>query len=190
MANRVAIYTMDPLKTGLHRDRFDKNLQRARMTITITGAVAGAVVTITPNRPGTVPIVLTEGVQWTDGGADTRKSLISLCAAIAKYTAGLLTPNGEIRVPAAGQSEIDVLAASAGSWGDAITVQTTLATMFLNGTAGPTTQNCVSGGGRNEEETFEAFLNGLPGSPVIGTDLVVLPLFTDSSSFLVIWDDT
>lgn len=189
MAIRVVRYDMDPLKSGLTRDNWDKNLRRASATFVLSGSVAGMVLTLQSPTPGAAPIVITEGVDWTET-ADVFESMHALLAAITSLGGGLLTPKGPVS-DASGSAMVVLQAPSAGSWGEGITVDVDAAgaNLEVNGNAGPTTENLTDGAGPDAVQAFQDFLNNLAGSPTID-ELIIVPLTLESTSFLVIWDDT
>ena len=188
MAIQVTRYDMDPLKSGRTRDYHDANLRRASAELRLTGSVAGMVLTLQSPVPTAPAIVITEGVDWTET-ADIKESLMLLVSAIQVLSGGLLTSVGDLRVDGTDWL-IKIQAASPGSWGEAITldIDAAGAALEINGTPGATTQNLTNGAGADAIDAFETFLNGLAGAPGID-EIIIVPLFMESSSYLVIWDD-
>lgn len=186
---RVTVYHMDVLKSKTLRDYHDTNLRKALITLRLTGAVAGMVMTIQSPVPTVPPVVITEGVDWTETGGDLRKSLLDLTAAIARDTLAMLTAVAPPRADGADWL-IDLQVPSRGSWGESVTVDIDAAgaNLELNGTPGPTTENLINGAGPDAVDEFQTFLNGLAGSPPI-SEIIIVPLVNESSSYLVIWDD-
>jgi len=190
VAIRVVRYDMDPLKSGKTRDRWDFNLRRASARLVLSGSVAGMVLTIQSPVATAPAIVITEGVEWNEVGGDVMASMYALIAAIDVAAGELLRVNGRVEL-VAGNAEVTLEAHTPGSWGEQIEldIDAAGANLSINGNAGPTTELLTNGAGPDSAVTFQAFLNALPGTPTIA-EIIIVPLTTESSSFLVIWDDT
>lgn len=191
MPLHVTTYSFDPLKGGNQRDKWDTNLRQAMFTLKVTGTLAGLTMSIQSPVPGVAAVTVNEGADWANVVGDLRQTLINLTGAIKKKTLGMLQALTAMRVPAAGQSELDMTAPSVGTWGHGITITTgggTAANLSINGAAGPAVAAPgVGGGGGDEVAKFQTFLNALAGSPVY-PNLQVIPTNPQGSTYLIIWN--
>lgn len=189
-------YDMDPLKSGNKRDYNDFNLRKATVTLLVTGTLAGISISInTPSRvlAGLPAIVVAEPADFVTVIGDKRSTLQNLVAAIVKKTNGALKPrlSGDASgIYAVGANfEVVLEAAQIGSWGESITfvhgASANAGNLTTNGTAGAGSFAPLNGAGPDALTAFGTFLTGL-GVPI--TDNRVVPLFTESTSFLVTYE--
>jgi hypothetical protein len=210
MTIHVAVFHGDPLKSGMTRDYHDFDRKPATITLRVTGTIAGVRLDINTSQRvimSSPPIQVTEGAAYTETG-DAKQTLALLVDAIVRLTDGALRPRLRPTVESAygssavrathgiqdvggGEFEVVMEAAQAGSWGHQITVEKIASAnsgnLVVNGDTADQVYNPGGGAGDSFEAKFAAFLNGLQGSPPLA-DIKIKPLFTQSSSFLVVWE--
>lgn len=189
MALNSVRYDFDPKRSGLTRDYWVSAPEPSRVTLLVTGTLAGVDVEIlTPamTLAGMSALVIAEGSEYTNVGGNPYQTLVNLVTAMANLTENMIKVRSVERVGSNAQAVLDV--GPPGTWGTGVTLEVLASAnagnLSVNGTAGAGVYNPTNNNGDAVAE-FEAFLQSL-GVPI--SSIRVHPLFAHSTSFLVTWE--